>query len=166
MRTPHRLEISNGTVANDGTGDTLYDATTKINNNFRTLWSGVYNDEVATPGRTFEFSRVTDSSPDSGQFTMTYADISEDSEAFVRISRLDQEDKAFAGSPNLGKIAQTKLSLWSLDSGTLDEWSLVNIFYGSATYATDHWEFGIDSSIATGSLDSGTAYYLGLEGAW
>jgi len=33
-----RSILNNGTVANDGTGDTLRDATTKINNNFANLW--------------------------------------------------------------------------------------------------------------------------------
>ena len=41
MSTPTRLIIQNGTHANDGTGDTLRDATTKINDNFAVLF-GLY----------------------------------------------------------------------------------------------------------------------------
>jgi hypothetical protein len=46
MSTPTRLVIQNGSHANDGNGDTLRDAATKINNNFSALWGGVYGDSV------------------------------------------------------------------------------------------------------------------------
>ena len=42
MSTPTRLVIQNGSHANDGNGDTLRDAATKINNNFSALWRGLY----------------------------------------------------------------------------------------------------------------------------
>ena len=166
MITPTRLVISNGTVANDGTGDTLYDATTKINRNFERLWSGTYNDESVRPGRTFVFSHATDSAPDSGEFTMTYVDISEDSEAFVRISKFDKDDKSYRAGAGMGTLTGTRLSIWSLDSGSTDDWSLECTFSGTADYATDHWRFTIESTTATGNLDSDKTYYLGLDGVW
>jgi hypothetical protein len=43
MSTPTRLIIQNGRFANDGNGDTLRDAAEKINNNFTTLWNGMYD---------------------------------------------------------------------------------------------------------------------------
>ena len=43
MSTPTRLVIQNGTHANDGTGDTLRDTATKINDNFSTIWDAVYD---------------------------------------------------------------------------------------------------------------------------
>jgi hypothetical protein len=46
MTTPTRLIVQTGSFANDGTGDTLRDAGSKINDNFATLWSGLY-DSVA-----------------------------------------------------------------------------------------------------------------------
>lgn len=46
MKNRPRLVISNGTVANDGTGDTLYDATTKINHNFKMLWYDLYDQGI------------------------------------------------------------------------------------------------------------------------
>ena len=46
MSNPTRLVIQNGSHANDGNGDTLRDAATKINNNFSALWGGVYGDSV------------------------------------------------------------------------------------------------------------------------
>ena len=166
MKTPTRLVISNGTVANDGTGDTLYDATTKINQNFEKLWSGTYNDEFMHPGRAFVFSHVTDSAPDSGEFTMTYAEVGEDSEAFVRISKYDTNDKSYRAGLGMGSIDSCRLSVWELDSGSTDDWSLECVFDGSASYVTDHWEFTISSTSATGSLDSDKTYYLGLDGVW
>ena len=42
MTDPTRLIIQTGTIANDGTGDTLREAGNKINNNFSALWDGVY----------------------------------------------------------------------------------------------------------------------------
>jgi hypothetical protein len=47
MSNPTRLVIQNGSHANDGNGDTLRDAATKINNNFSALWGGVYGDSAA-----------------------------------------------------------------------------------------------------------------------
>ena len=41
MSTPTRLVIQNGSHANDGNGDTLRDAATKINDNFAVLF-GLY----------------------------------------------------------------------------------------------------------------------------
>jgi len=40
---PTQQVINNGTVANDGTGDTLRDATTKINDNFTRLYGDLYD---------------------------------------------------------------------------------------------------------------------------
>ena len=39
---PTRQILNNGEIANDGTGDTLREAATKINSNFEELWGGVY----------------------------------------------------------------------------------------------------------------------------
>ena len=50
--------INTGSLANDGTGDTLRTAGTKINNNFQTLFSLVGGDSAAIGG---EFSRLSDS---------------------------------------------------------------------------------------------------------
>jgi len=97
---------------------------------------------------------------------MTYADISEDSEAYVRISSVDLNQKSFVGGPRMGTMKGTKLSLWTLDSGSLDNWNLVCAFAGSAEYATDHWRFTVGTSFATGNLDSNETYYLGLDGVW
>jgi len=166
MRTPLRAEISNGTVANDGTGDTLYDATTKINNNFKQLWDGTYNRESVRPGRTFVFSHVTDSSPDSGEFTMTYADASQDSAAFIRVSQYDMDEKNYRAGSGLGSLSGVRLSVWCLDSGSTDDWSLEFVFDGTASFVTDHWKLDISSTSATGSLDSDKTYYLGLDGVW
>lgn len=166
MITPPRLVISNGTVANDGTGDTLYDATTKINRNFEMLWEGTYNAEPVRPGRTFVFSRVTDSAPDSGEFTMTYSSLAEDSEAHIRISQYDQDEKSYKSGDGMGSLGGARLSLWTLDSGSTDNWNLECAFDGTATYVDDHWKYSISSTHATGTLDSDKTYYLGLDGVW
>lgn len=42
MSDPTRLIIQTGAFANDGTGDTLREAGNKINDNFTSLWDGVY----------------------------------------------------------------------------------------------------------------------------
>jgi len=217
MTTRNRLVISNGTVANDGTGDTLYDATTKINNNFEMLWYDLYQgvaarqryialdsnppadpfegemwldtktdtmmvydglywfefpsvgSSIATlhyPGRNFELEAITDSSPEFGYFTMTNEDLSETSNANIRISSHDKSNKSFMSSSNMGTISSTKLSMWTKTSGGLDDWELVCSFRGSAVYETDHWNFSIDSSFATGNLDSDETYYISLDGVW
>ena len=166
MKTPTRLVISNGTVANDGTGDTLYDATNKINQNFEYLWSGTYNDPFVRPGRTFVFSHVTDSAPDSGKFTMSQADVGIDSDAHVRISAYDQDNKSYRAGAGMGSIDSCRLTLWSLDSGSTDDWIVECIFKGSAYYDSDHWNFTISSTSATGNLDGNETYYLGLDGVW
>ena len=46
MTNPTRLIVQTGTFANDGTGDTLREAGSKINDNFANLWSDLY-DSVA-----------------------------------------------------------------------------------------------------------------------
>ena len=45
---PTQQVINNGTVANDGTGDTLRDATTKINDNFTRLYGDLYDSSRVT----------------------------------------------------------------------------------------------------------------------
>jgi hypothetical protein len=45
---PTRQNIFNGTRANDGTGDTLRDATTKINDNFARLYGDLYDSSRVT----------------------------------------------------------------------------------------------------------------------
>ncbi len=56
MSNPTRLIIQNGRFANDGEGDTLRDAATKINDNFENLW-GVLEIE------SLNFSNVPTSDP-------------------------------------------------------------------------------------------------------
>ncbi len=45
---PTQQVINNGIVANDGTGDTLRDATTKINDNFTRLYGDLYDSSRVT----------------------------------------------------------------------------------------------------------------------
>lgn len=45
---PTQQHIFNGTIANDGTGDTLRDATTKINDNFTRLYGDLYDSDRVT----------------------------------------------------------------------------------------------------------------------
>ena len=45
---PTQQVINNGLVANDGTGDTLRDATTKINDNFTRLYGDLYDSSRVT----------------------------------------------------------------------------------------------------------------------
>ena len=66
MSTPTRLVIQNGSHANDGTGDTLRDASTKINNNFATLWDAMYDSAHLSSllqAESFNFNGVPISDP-------------------------------------------------------------------------------------------------------
>ena len=60
MAIPTQQIISNGAMANDGTGDSLRDAADKINNNFESLWQSTYNGANDQPAREFVFGTVSD----------------------------------------------------------------------------------------------------------
>ena len=66
---PTQQTISNGVMANDGTGDSLRDAADKINNNFTELWQGTYNSIRDEPARAFVVGSLNDgySKPIAGQ---------------------------------------------------------------------------------------------------
>ena len=113
------------------------------------------------PGRKFAFNSDSGASPDSGQFTLG------DSSQTVRVSRWDELDKSFKASSDSSFSAS--LSMWSLDSGQLDDWNLVGRFDGQVRYldSVDHWSFSKTSTnFATSSVDSGGTYYIKIDGVW
>ena len=59
MAIPTQQTISKGSVANDGTGDSLRDAADKINNNFANLWQAAYNNSDDWPGKKFVIGTTT-----------------------------------------------------------------------------------------------------------
>ena len=66
MTIPTRLIVQTGSFANDGTGDTLRDAGSKINNNFEAIWQSFYDsngliDDIAA--EQLNFSNVPNSDP-------------------------------------------------------------------------------------------------------
>ena len=167
--TPTRQVLQRGTYANDGTGDTLRDAGQKINDNFTYLWNDVYDGVAVQPGRKFTLNAVDGTDPDSGGFTVLNDSLGTDSDQMIRISRWDQSEKSFKTS--LADSAQGyQLSMWSLDSGTEDDWNLMaryegNIFYNSTD---NYWRFSKTSTLLSTQdvLDSGDAYYIKLDGVW
>lgn len=169
--TPTRQELQRGTYANDGTGDTLRDAAQKINDNFTYLWNDVYGGEGVSPGRKFTLGGVNGSEPDSGGFTVMNDSLGTDSSQIIRMSRWDQSEKSFKSSAIIGDSAQSfQLSMWSLDSGTIDDWNLMaryegNIFYNSTD---NNWRFTKTSTLLAtrDALDSGDTYYIKLDGVW
>jgi hypothetical protein len=167
--TPTRQVLQRGTYANDGTGDTLRDAAQKINDNFTYLWNDVYDGAVVQPGRKFTLNATDGTEPDSGGFTLLNDDLDVDSAQTIRISRWDQSEKSFKTS--LTDSAQGfQVSLWSLDSGTLDNWNLMARYEGNIYYNTTHdnWNFTKTSTLLAtqDGLDSGSAYYIKLDGVW
>lgn len=171
MRTPPRLSISNGTRANDGTGDTLRDAADKINHNFERIWGDIYTTEPVRPGRGFVGSLGSDI-PDSGEFSFLLENLQSDSDQVLKISRWDTNEKAFKfdglyqGNPAV--ISNRELSIFSNDSD--DKYSLKAILTGSVTYSdsgSGYWTFTKSSKVASvGQLDSGDSYYISLQGIW
>jgi len=93
MAIPTQQTISNGAMANDGTGDSLRDAADKINNNFASLWQSAYNSSDDWPGKSFVVGTVTDaySKPSSGVVN-AYSTSPTNMKNFVnfRISQSDQ----------------------------------------------------------------------------
>ena len=167
--TPTQLVLQRGTYANDGTGDTLRDAAQKINDNFTHLWNDVYDGEVVRPGRAFVLNGIDPTNPDSGGFTILSGNLKIDSNQEIRISRWDKDEKSFKTSSD-SQQGGFHLTMWSLDSGTLDDWNLVAKYRGSIRYisADNYWMFDKDStSFATNdTLDSGDTYYIKLDGVW
>ena len=166
--TPTREVLQNGTFANDGTGDTLRDAATKINNNFTKLWEDTYDGVGVRPGREFLCNGINGSDPDSGGVTILNDSLGVDSQQILRVSRWDQEEKSFKTSVT-SAFQPVNLSMWKLDSGTLDEWNLVALYKGSVQYVTanDYWRFTKDSTLASyGQVDSGDTLYIKLDGVW
>ena len=167
MATPTQQVIQRGSFANDGTGDTLRDAAQKINDNFTYLWQDVYAGEVLSPGREFVCASISTSNPDSGEFTLTNANL-KDSGQFFRISRYDQAERSYKTSTDSAGITGLDLSIWSLDSGTTNDWNLLARFEGSVQYTNETWVFQQTNTIiaTTEEVDSGGTYYLKLDGAW
>lgn len=171
MRTPPRLIISNGTRANDGTGDTLRDAADKMNQNFERIWHDIYSPEEIRPGRGF-VARVGEDNPDSGGFSISIRNLVTDSDQVLKISRWDTNEKAFKfdgmASGNPAVISNRELSIFSNDSD--DKYSLLAIMSGDIKYSDSgagYWTFTKTSRVASvGQLDSGDSYYISLQGIW
>ena len=165
MRTPTRQVIQRGTYANDGTGDTLRDAGQKINDNFAQLWNDTYDGVGLRPGREFSLIRNA-AEPASGEFSVYTSALDVDSTQVFRISRYDQSEKSFKTSIDSAMDAQ--LSIWSLDSGTADDWNFLARYEGSVEYiaADNYWRFTKSSTIAstTTPVDSGETYYIKIDG--
>jgi len=91
--TPTQITIANGAQANDGTGDSLRDAATKINTNFTNLWQGTYNSIEEQPARAFVVGTMNDgySKPVSGQLNIRENGTPPNMKDFVnfRISQTD-----------------------------------------------------------------------------
>ena len=166
MITPPKKELYTGAVANDGTGDTLRDAADKINDNFTQLWDDVYNDEVVAPGRKFVCQGITSSiSADSGSFVVTALITDPDSDQTFKIHAKDQDKKEFKTGVNTSFT--TKLSVWELDSGTLDDWTFMEYLEGNAKYQDSNWTFTKTSVLfSDGTIESDGTYYLALQGVW
>ena len=166
MRTPTKQVISRGSYANDGTGDTLRDAAQKINDNFTYLWNDTYDAIGLRPGREFSLAQAS-ADPDSGQFSLHTNDLNIDSTQIVRISRYDQLDKSFKTSIT-SSMDSVQLSIWSLDSGTADDWNFLARYDGSVQYveANNYWRFTKSSTLAatTTPVDSGGTYYIKIDG--
>ena len=167
MTIPTQRVIQRGTYANDGTGDTLRDAAQKINDNFTQLWSDVYDDVGSRPGREFVLSSITSGEPDSGDFSVHTSALDVDSTQILRISSHDQLDKSIKTSIT-SAINNVQLSVWSLDSGTVDDWNFLARYEGSVQYVTsdNYWRFTKSSTLAatTTPVDSGGTYYLKIDG--
>ena len=169
--TPTKQVLQRGSYANDGTGDTLRDAAQKINDNFTYLWEDVYDGVGVRPGRGFVLNGFGADDPDSGGFTVLKEDLTIDSTQTIRISRWDQDEKSFKTSVTDSAQGQGfQLSLWSLDSGTLDDWNLEARYEGDILYNStdDYWRFSKTSTLLASSttLDSGDTYYIKLDGVW
>jgi len=166
MKTPTKQVIQRGTYANDGTGDTLRDAAQKINDNFTHLWNDTYDGIGLRPGR--EFSLVALSAePDSGDFSVHTSALDVDSTQIIRISSHDQLDKSIKTSITT-TINNVQLSMWSLDSGTVDDWNFLARYEGDVQYITTdkYWRFTKTSTLAatTTPVDSGGTYYIKIDG--
>ena len=165
--TPSQQIIQRGSFANDGTGDTLRDAAQKINDNFTYLWDDVYSTQELYPGRKFICGSISTSTPDSGQFTINKSDL-RDSGQYIRISRYDQKENSYKTSTDSAGLGTFQLSIWSLDSGTNDDWNLLAKFGGDVQYTSDTWIFQRTSTTlaTTDGVDSGGTYYIKLDGVW
>ena len=167
MTTPTQQVVQRGSFANDGTGDTLRDAAQKINDNFTYLWTDVYNGVEAQPGREFICGSISTGTPDAGEFTLNNSDLRGTGQYF-RISRYDQANRSYKISTDSAGLSGLDLSIWSLDSGTTNDWNLLAKFEGTVQYVNDTWVFQQTSTYlaTTDVVDSGETYYIKLDGAW
>ena len=169
MRTPTQKVIQRGSFANDGSGDTLRDAAEKINDNFTHLFNDTYDGVGVRPGRSFVLNSISGNDPDSGGFTIHTDNLDVDSTQYVRISRFDQDNKSFKSSVT-DSAGFFSLSMWSLDSGQLDDWNLLARYTGTVQYiaADEYWRFTKTRTVLASQdgVDSGDTYYLKIDGIW
>ena len=180
MAIPTQQTISNGAMANDGTGDSLRDAATKINSNFTNLWEAAYNGSEDWPGKKFIVGTVdaASSRPALGYVNTAYADLS--ALINLRVSWQDQVGSGKYTTPQLtwdanvgagGEFVQDKfdctISLYKKDgsrgTGALADYLLIG------QYACEGWFDVVDippNTSPTGRFPVGYTFTPNLTDMW
>lgn len=175
MANPTRILINNGSISNDGTGDTLRDAATKINDNFAQLWLDTYSPKVDNPGRYYTCRTISAFTvPDSGEFVVSRTNW--DSGQVFKFHPIDKGDRKVSYAGTDSEFA-SQITLWQKDTSNalrLDDWKMVAVIDGNASYHEDSgfWRFEKTDLVAkadelTDSSDSNrNDYYIKLHGVW
>ena len=137
MAIPTQQTISNGAMANDGTGDSLRDAATTINDNFTNLWEGTFNGSEDFPGKQFVIGTVNAPStrPSLGEVNFSDAELS--ALTNLRVSWQDQ-----LGS---GNYTTPQMDWFTPEDGTPS-------YYKQDTFSSTVSIYKQDSSRTTGAL--------------
>lgn len=154
MAIPIQKIISNGTVANDGTGDSLRDAATKINSNFTDIWYKDYTEKVKQTGREFVVnSPASNAKPNPTFINMsgvssvagTFADFG----LYLRASWQDKDGKGIyttknatlVGASYVNATTETTLEIYQKEASSVarlgtENWILRGLYSGTVEFET------------------------------
>jgi len=154
MAIPIQKIISNGTVANDGTGDSLRDAATKINSNFTDIWFNDYTEKVKQTGRKFLVNNPASNAKPSPTFINmsgvssvagTFADFG----LYLRASWQDKDGKGIyttksatqIGAVWVNETTETTLEIYQKEVSSVarpgtENWILRGLYSGTVEFET------------------------------
>jgi hypothetical protein len=125
-----RENINNGTSANDGSGDSLRNAATKINNNFRELYQAIGGDSAA----------IQSYAPKADSDTLAFGNIFNGNKVYLKsepdhtatVFLLDS-DCTLLGDTSTQNVTNKTISESTLDSCTINYPVISNAIYSGAT---------------------------------